>query len=127
MASAGEMRATMSLFETVPTTLFRPLASPGAAIYTQVLLALFAATKQQSQPLSRERALSLVEQQLELPNAEALTSDAHEEESELEQNNHASAILRSLRAWGWLRFEQQSDSIDRSAIVNCANSRRRAV
>ncbi|ABX07028.1 hypothetical protein Haur_4396 [Herpetosiphon aurantiacus DSM 785] len=109
MASAGEMRATMSLFETVPTTLFRPLASPGAAIYTQVLLALFAATKQQSQPLSRERALSLVEQQLELPNAEALTSDAHEEESELEQNNHASAILRSLRAWGWLRFEQQSD------------------
>ncbi|KPL91339.1 Wadjet anti-phage system protein JetA family protein [Herpetosiphon geysericola] len=99
----------MSLFETIPATLFRPLASRGAAIYSQVLLALFAATKQQSQPLSRERALSLVEQQLELPNAEDLTSDAHEEESELEQNNHASAILRSLRAWGWLRFEQQSD------------------
>lgn len=63
MASAGEMRATMSLFETVPTTLFRPLASPSAAIYTQVLLALFAATKQQSQPLSLLIQLGLTDQE----------------------------------------------------------------
>lgn len=43
-----------NLFQTVPADLFRPLAARGAPVYSAALLTLFAQTRRQQQPLSRD-------------------------------------------------------------------------
>ncbi len=100
-----------ALFETLPTTLFRPLASRGAPIYADVLLRLFAEIQQHSQPLSRELALAIVAEALAAPEAFELTSDAlaDDDEAARDTSSRAGAILRYFVQTGWLRSEMQSD------------------
>ncbi len=57
------------LFNTLPPTLFNPLAARGAPVYADVLLRLFAATHGSYQPLSREAALYVVADVLRDPAA----------------------------------------------------------
>ncbi|WP_129630672.1 Wadjet anti-phage system protein JetA family protein [Candidatus Oscillochloris fontis] len=103
----------MPLFTTIPPHLFKPLASPGAAVYAGVLLAIFAETRRHQQPLSRDLALHLVaETLLVLEDGLAATQDAEEESPPPDDdplNARAGAILRYLARSGWLRIETQSD------------------
>lgn len=105
-----------ALFDILPAQLFRPLAAPGAAVYAQALLTLFAATKRHHQPLSRELAVSLIAELLADPEALAVTAELDEtEEAEdfidepARIQARASALLRALVRYGWLRMETQSD------------------
>lgn len=101
-----------ALFQILPVSLFRPLAAPGAPIYSQILLALLAETQQHQQPLSRELAQRIVTDKLAQPDALALTRDAMETPDPIEPDDtqsRASAILRYLAQCGWLRAETQSD------------------
>ncbi|HEY3230224.1 MAG TPA: hypothetical protein VGJ87_13460 [Roseiflexaceae bacterium] len=67
----------MTLFSILPQILFSPLASPGAPIYAEVLLQIFAETRRHQQPLSRELALALVHEVLAEPhNTLEMTDDA---------------------------------------------------
>ncbi len=68
-----------ALFDTLPPTLFNPLAAHGAPVYGEVLLRLFAATRQSYQPLSREAVLYLVGNVLTNPTALALTAEADDD------------------------------------------------
>ena len=104
--------AMADLFQILPAALFRPLAAPGAAIYSQILLALLAETQQHQQPLSRELAQRIVTDGLAQPDALTLTRDAIEATNTTEPEDtqsRASAILRYLTQCGWLRGETQSD------------------
>jgi len=99
-----------ALFDTLPPTLFRPLASRGAPVYADALLGLFAETQNRSQPLSRDLALATVMTVLYTPEALELTSDAlDDDDSAADVATRAAAILRYLVASGWLRTEMQSD------------------
>lgn len=107
---------TTSLFNIIPTNLFKPLAAPGAEIYAEVLLRLFREAQRSYQPLSREAALYTVGDVLGDPAALSLTQDADEEpageSSDLAVDAiqaRASAILRYLMRCGWFRSEMQSD------------------
>ncbi|NTU81798.1 MAG: hypothetical protein HGA45_20885 [Chloroflexales bacterium] len=102
------------LFDTLPRTLFNPLAAQHAPIYAEVLLTLFAETQRHQQPLSRELAAGLVAEVVDrtaaaedlagLPGLdEAL---AAEPDAALARSG---AILRYLAQCGWLRVETQSD------------------
>jgi hypothetical protein len=106
------------LFEIIPLSLFRPLAAPGASVYAEALLTLFAATKRHHQPLSRELAVTLIAELLADPEALAITDELDEpEESESADapdelariQSRSSALLRALVRYGWLRMETQSD------------------
>jgi hypothetical protein len=104
----------MSLFASIPDTLFSPLASPGAPVYAAALLQIFAETRRHQQPLSRELAVSLVREVLaDAQNALATTSDAGDEVAIEEEDDpltaRAAAVLRYLARSGWLRIETQSD------------------
>jgi len=102
------------LFNTLPPTLFNPLAARGAPVYADVLLRVFAATQSSYQPLSREAAMYVVAQALRDPAALELTSDADADaanddaETDVAQAR-AGAILRYLTRCGWLRSEMQRD------------------
>lgn len=102
----------MALFATLPAQLFSPLASPGAPIYAQALLALFAETRRQQQPLSRDFVLSLIYERLSA-SADALRSTADSDDAEPVDEDplaqRAGAVLRYLLRCGWLRGETQSD------------------
>ncbi|NNJ12309.1 hypothetical protein EKD04_018445 [Chloroflexales bacterium ZM16-3] len=98
----------------LPTTLFSPLASPGAPLYASALLAIFAETRRHQQPLSRDLAVSLVRELLgEDQAALANTADAADAEGSPEDGDplagRAAAVLRYLARSGWLRSETQSD------------------
>ena len=111
------------LFHIIPPTLFRPLAAPGAPVYARALFALFAETKRQYQPLSRELAVSLIAEILTDPVAAALTAELDEEENIMPEaelaseaddelarlQERSSALLRALVRYGWLRIETQND------------------
>lgn len=104
----------MLLFAAVPQHLFQPLASPGAPVYADVLLAIFAETRRHQQPLSRELALNLVRETLAAAqDGLAATDDAEDEPSAPTDDDpigvRAGAILRYLARSGWLRIETQSD------------------
>ena len=100
-----------SLFQTVPAGLFRPLAAQGAPIYSEALLTLFAQTRRQQQPLSRDRAVDLVAGLLTDPEALISTEDAVDDDDDDagDVRVRAGAILRYLTRCGWLRTEVQSD------------------
>ncbi len=106
-----------SLFSSIPQTLFNPLASPGAQVYAEVLLTLFAAAQRNHLPLSRELAQAIVAECLLQPEAITLTDDsvtdsAEVPAAEIEEDPatiRASAVLRYLARCGWLRSEMQSD------------------
>jgi hypothetical protein len=107
---------TTQLFDTIPPTLFKPLAAPGAAVYAEVLLRLFAEAQRSYQPLSRESALYIVGDVLGDPLALKLTDDALDElpgdEPDVASDaiqGRAAAILRYLTRCGWFRSEIQSD------------------
>ncbi|NTV99763.1 MAG: hypothetical protein HGA19_00490 [Oscillochloris sp.] len=104
----------MSLFGTLPTTLFSPLASPGASLYAGALLAIFTETRRHQQPLSRDLAISLVREVLgEDVAALATTIDLEDTEAPSDTADplagRATAVLRYLARCGWLRAETQSD------------------
>jgi hypothetical protein len=50
----------VALFAAIPDTLFSPLASPGAPIYAEALVRIFAETRRHQQPLSRDLTVSLI-------------------------------------------------------------------
>jgi hypothetical protein len=112
------------LFTHLPIELFRPLASPGAAVYAGILLGLLAETQRHNEPLSRESALNLIAAILmDRPDSLVLTTDADAQPAEPADNLTAdtkpgdvdgitarsSAILRYLERCGWLMGEMQSD------------------
>lgn len=101
----------MPLFDLIPTELFRPLAAPGAQIYSDILLALFDETQRHQQALSRESALHHVVAALANPDALQLTQDAQDQVDDETDATlaRASAILRYLIHCGWLRAEMQND------------------
>jgi len=110
-------KAVMSaLFRIVPTTLFQPLSAPGAAIYAEILLAIFNQARLSNQLLSRELTVDLVaerltgvEQALELTrDADAGDPDPSPDDTE-QLRVRALAIVRYLERCGWLRPETQSD------------------
>ena len=101
----------MALFETIPSALFSPLASPGAPVYAEVLLQVFAETRRHQQPLSRELVVGLAREVLAVQGL-AATGDAGDEgagEDEDPLSVRAAAVLRYLARCGWLRGETQSD------------------
>jgi hypothetical protein len=108
-----------ALFSVIPISLFNPLASPGALVYADVLLALLADAQRHHLPLSRELAQSIVAERINRPEALALTADTVEGGESLTGNPvqgeadvvqaQASAVLRYLVRCGWLRAETQSD------------------
>lgn len=111
------------LFKVVPPTLFRPLAAPGAPVYVRVLFTIFADTRRNQQPLSRDLALSLVaeilsdqEMLIAASEIEELTDESSGDgvDKEIEDDldciqSRSSALLRALTHYGWLRVETQSD------------------
>jgi Family of unknown function (DUF5716) len=111
------------LFKVIPPNLFRPLASPGAPVYSQVLFTLYAETRRHQQPLSRDLALSLVMEILSDPETLAAASEIGDDidesgaegqpgefEDEFDRiQSRSSALLRALVRYGWLRVETQSD------------------
>lgn len=104
-----------TLFQIVPSDLFNPLSAPGAAVYAEALLRLFAETTRHHQPLSRELAVNLVAELLLDPEALKATADADDAATEAKDaeidviQSHAAAVLRYLSRCGWLRAETQSD------------------
>jgi hypothetical protein len=105
---------TSALFNILPANLFKPLAAPGAAVYAEVLLHLFAAAQRSYQPLSREAAMYIVSDVLGDPLALDLTGDAVDQPPGDEPDfdaiqSRAAAILRYLTRCGWFRSEIQSD------------------
>lgn len=101
----------MSLFDLIPAELFRPLAAPGAPIYSDILLALFEETQRHQQALSRESAMHHIIAVLANPDAMQLTQDAQDQVDDETDATlaRASAILRYLVHCGWLRAEMQND------------------
>src|SRR5262245_37217801 len=102
------------LFDTIPLTLFNPLASPGAPLYAAVLLELLAETRRHQQPLSRELAVNLVREVLaEAREGLEVISDVNDVDARGEADDdpltvRAGAVLRYLARCGWLRSETQS-------------------
>lgn len=103
----------MALFSVLPQALFSPLASPGAPIYAEGMLRIFAETRRHQQPLSRDLAVSLLHEVLaQAQDALATTSDADEGNAAEEVDPlgaRAAAVLRYLARCGWLRIETQAD------------------
>src|SRR5919109_3059479 len=101
----------MSLFDLIPNELFRPLAAPGAHIYSDILLALFDETQRYHQALSRESAMHHIVAALAKPDAMQLTQDAQDQVDDETDAilARASSILRYLARCGWLRAETQND------------------
>jgi len=66
----------MMIAGVLPTTLFQPLAAPGATVYTRILLDIFIQTQSRPDPLSRELMLSLIYKHIAEPQAFSLTQDA---------------------------------------------------
>lgn len=114
----------MALFSVLPPALFSPLASPGAAIYAEAMLRIFAETRRHQQPLSRELAVSLLREVLaEAQDALATTSDADEGGTSEEDDPlaaRAAAVLRYLARCGWLRIETQADFSQSYTLPNYA-------
>ncbi len=114
-----------NLFDTLPGTLFQPLAAPNAPLYAEVLLTLFAETQRHQQPLSRDLAVGLVADVIdratiladlaELPGLDQTLAD--EPDSTLARS---SAVLRYLAQCGWLRVETQSDFTQSYTFPNFA-------
>src|SRR5258705_8661726 len=106
-----------TLFSSIPQTLFNPLASPGAQVYAEVLLTLFAAAQRNHLPLSRELAQAIVAECLLQPEAITLTDDAMTDSTEPATTEtdedpaatRASAGLRNLAHCGWRASESQTD------------------
>lgn len=102
-----------ALFQSLPLTLFRPLASPGAPVYADILLAFFAEAVQRHQAFSRDYALTTVRQRLQEAGALEQTADALEAQTpsdELYANEEALmarayVILRYLEKCGWLKAD----------------------
>jgi hypothetical protein len=106
---------TSNLFESIPTTLFNPLAAQSAPLYAAVLLRLFEETQRHQQPLSRDLAVNLVADILDAmahletpPHASEEQPDAPHEASD-DLLARAGGVLRYLAGCGWLRIETQSD------------------
>jgi Family of unknown function (DUF5716) len=103
-----------NLFDTLPHNLFQPLAAQHAALYVEALLALFAETQRQQQPVSRDLALSLVADLIERAAPEGLLDleplDTDEPpDGPPDPYARAAAMLRYLTRCGWLRAEMQRD------------------
>jgi len=103
-----------SLFDTVPVTLFHPLAAPHAPLYAEVLLTLFAETQRHPQPLSRDLAAGLVADMVDRAATHADLAELPEQDQTLTDESdstlaRSSAVLRYLAQCGWLRVETQSD------------------
>lgn len=101
-----------ALFQRLPSLLFSPLAAPGAAFYSEVLLVLFIETQRHQEPLSRELVLGLVMDVLEEQNAYDVTASLGEEISSEEEDvsrRRAGAVLRYLARCRWLHEEIQKD------------------
>jgi len=103
----------MALFDTIPGALFSPLASPGAPVYAEALLQIFAETRRHQQPLSRELVVGLVREVLaDSQQGLAATGDADDGAAGADEDPlsvRAAAVLRYLARCGWLRTETQSD------------------
>lgn len=102
------------LFDTLPRTLFNPLAAQHAPLYAEVLLTLFAETQRHQQPLSRDLALSLVIEVVDRIAADADLAELPGLDQALADEGdvaiaRSGAILRYLAQCGWLRVETQSD------------------
>src|SRR5262245_4396211 len=102
----------MALFATIPDTLFSPLASAGAPVYSAALAPIFADTRRHQQPLSRDLAVSLVREVLAATQDALPTTSDVDEESAVETGDdpltaRAGAVLRYLARCGWLRIETQ--------------------
>lgn len=103
-----------SLFDTLPRTLFNPLAAQHAPLYVDVLLTFFAETQRHQQPLSRELAASLAAEAIERAGTGDDLADLPGLEHELADEPdpalaRSAALLRYLVQCGWLRVETQSD------------------
>lgn len=98
----------------IPTTLFQPLAAPGATVYTRILLDIFIQTQSRPDPLSRDLMISLIYKHVTEPQALSLTQDA-QADSEPSGNGadpvavRAADILRYLARCGWLKGETLGD------------------
>jgi|HigsolmetaAR201D_1030396.scaffolds.fasta_scaffold08228_3 hypothetical protein len=105
----------MNLFATLPVSLFNPLASSGAPIYSAVLLVIFEKARRHHQPLSRELVIDAVREVLADGQNEALQATVDAEDAAIQSEDddpftaRAGAIVRYLTRCGWLRPETQSD------------------
>jgi hypothetical protein len=103
------------LFEKIPSSLFSPLAAQHAAVYSEVLLVLFAETQRHQEPLSRELVITLVMEVLESIEEIEVLTDPNEEQSTLDHEdqgdirNRAGMVLHYLVDCRWLHEEIQSD------------------
>jgi hypothetical protein len=101
------------LFDTVPRTLFNPLAAQHAPLYTEALLTLYTETQRHSQPLSRDLAVGLIGEVVDRFAGEDLAALPGLDEALANEADVAlarsGAILRYLVQSGWLRVETQSD------------------
>ncbi len=104
----------MALFSVIPDTLFSPLASPGAPVYAEALLQIFAETRRHQQPLSRDLVVSLVREVLAAAQPEALAAAGDPQDDSTAPDDdpltaRAGAVVRYLARCQWLRGETQSD------------------
>lgn len=100
------------LFAKVPASLFSPLASQGAALYSEALLVLFEETQRHQEPLSRDLCVLLIADLLDVPHALEVTGDIGEEDDiqEVDQvRARAGAMLRYLTRCQWLHAELQEN------------------
>jgi len=107
------MTSETTLFQHIPSRLFRPLASRGAPVYADILLTFFTEAVQRHQPFSRDYAFNIVRQRLLEQGAVEQTEDALEEgtpSDDLRADNdlisiRAFTILRHLENCGWLKAD----------------------
>lgn len=115
-----------ALFDTLPRTLFNPLAAQHAPLYAEVLLTLYAETQRHNQPLSRDLAAGLVAEVLDRFAAEDLVGLPElEEDGGLRILAHLRAKLGEVGALGMdvATFElydaaaQPLTAVDRAALT----------
>jgi hypothetical protein len=100
------------LFRRLPLSLFFPLAAPGAAFYSEVLLLVFVETQRHQEPLSRGIVMSLIMDVLEEQNALEVTAELGDEALSPDEDvyqRRASAVLRYFLRCQWLHEEIQKD------------------
>ena len=100
------------LFRRLPLQLFFPLAAPGAAFYSEVLLLVFIETQRHQEPLSRGIVMSLIMDVLEEQDAFEVTAELGDEVISSDEDiyqRRASAVLRYLLRCQWLHEEIQKD------------------
>lgn len=111
------MTSETALFQHIPSTLFRPLASRGAPVYADILLTFFTEAVQRHQPFSRDYAVNIVRQRLLEQGAVEQTEDALEDDTPSDDlradedliSIRAFIVLRHLEKCGWLKPDNLAD------------------